>query len=91
MTATIEYYEVQVHYGNKNAKATFLRSSAGHFDLMYGWGRYMAGSHDTLEGALQDFRQHLEAEHPKSDVILGAPQKITQEQALENKPKRDNF
>jgi len=47
------------------------QSANGDFDLLYGFAASTAAMSATLEDALTDFREHLEAKNPGAVIALG--------------------
>lgn len=79
-------YKVPVYIDGKVHSSVFYRTDTGQFDLRYGWAKYTSGMHSNIKSANADFLQHLKAEYPDHEVLLGEAVEITEDEARKLSP-----
>ncbi len=91
--AAIKWFRVQVFENDQVTDAYFYETDAGLFDIQFGWANFTGKMHDSLKGAMDDFRDHVQAEHDaKADgvqVSLGNPVEVPYDEVRKASPSKN--
>jgi hypothetical protein len=92
---SIRWFRVAVYENSKKASAYFYETDTGLFDLQYGFGKYTARMHDSLDNAMKEFKGRLQAEHDRLNdgvqVTLGEATEVPWEEVKESSPAASGF